>query len=71
MTDSGIDAKAAAFAHQHGSFSLHFDAEQNYVRPDDAPWSLELHGREVEWGGFTGEEALASAAADLGKEVSL
>jgi hypothetical protein len=40
MTD--IDGKAAAFARQHGSFTLCFDAGQNYVRPDDAPWTLEL-----------------------------
>lgn len=61
----GIDAKAAAFAQRHGSFSLHFDAERNYVRPDDAPWSLELHGRTPEWGGFTAEEALDFADSEL------
>lgn len=61
-----LNAKASAFAKAHGSFSLHFDAAQNYVRPDDAPWSLELHGRETEWGGFTAEEALDFAAAELG-----
>lgn len=61
----GIDAKAAAFAGRHGPFSLHFDAARNYVRPDDAPWSLELHGRTPEWGGFTAEEALDFADSEL------
>lgn len=64
-----VDNRAAAFAKAHGSFSLHFNADQNYARPDDVPWSLELHGREVEWGGYTAEEAIDFAAAELRKEV--
>jgi hypothetical protein len=62
-----LDDKAAAFAKEHGSFSLHFDAGQNYVRPDDCPWALLLDGRETGWGGFMAEEALDFAAAELGK----
>lgn len=60
-----IDNEAAAFAKAHGSFDLHFDAGQNYVRPDDCPWSLILDGQENGWGGFTAEEALEFAAAEL------
>lgn len=60
-----IDDKAAGFAARHGSFSLHFDAARNYARPDDAPWSLELHGRETEWGGFTADEAIDFADREL------
>lgn len=66
-----LDAKAAAFAKQHGSFSLSFDAAQNYVRPDDCPWTLELEPPVVRadgctgWMGFTAEEALDFAASEL------
>lgn len=65
----GPDGKAAAFAKEYGSSDLHFDAGQNYVRPDDAPWSLILDGDpDRAWGGFTAEEAIDFAAAELGKE---
>lgn len=67
-----VNSKAAAFAKEHGSFTLAFDAGQNYVRPDDAPWTLELDP-PVErpdgctgWMGFTAEEAIEFAAAELG-----
>ena len=61
-----LDNAAAAFAEEHGSFSLHFDASQNYVRPDDCPWALILDGDEGSgWGGFTAAEALEFAAREL------
>ena len=61
-----IDPAAAAFAKAHGSFSLFFDAGQNYVRPDDCPWTRILDGREDKgWGGFTAAEAIAFAASEL------
>ena len=57
-----INSKAAAFAKAHGSFSLHFSADQNYRRPDDAPWTLELGDKA--WAGLTAEEALDFAAGE-------
>ena len=67
MTDlASLDAKAAEFAATHGSFDLHFDASQNYVRPDDCPWTLILDGCEDNgWGGFTAAEAIDFAASEL------
>lgn len=58
-----FNVKAAAFAKANGSFSLYFDATQNYVRPDDAPWTLELG--EKAWAGHTAEEAIDFAAQEL------
>jgi hypothetical protein len=71
MTD--VSSMAAAFAKARGSFSLHFDAAQNYVRPDDAPWTLILDGDgdgegALGWGGFTAEEAIEFASAELAEE---
>ena len=61
-----IDDKAAAFAKLHGSFELHFDASRNYVRPDDAPWTLILDSdQDRGWAGFTAEEALDFAISEL------
>jgi hypothetical protein len=61
-----LDAKAAAFAKAHGSFALLFDAGQNYVRPDDCPWTLQLDSdTDRGWGGFTAGEAIDFAAAEL------
>jgi hypothetical protein len=40
-----VDSAAAAFAKTRGSFSLFFDASQNYVRPDDCPWTLAARTR--------------------------
>lgn len=61
-----LDSKAPAFAGNHGSFSLLFDATQNYVRPDDCPWTLELDSEpDHGWGGFTAAEALDFAASEL------
>ena len=66
MSTPDINEKAAAFAKAHGSFALCFDATQNYVRPDDCPWTLQLDGEpDHGWGGFTAVEALAFAASDL------
>jgi hypothetical protein len=66
-----VDEKAAAFAAEHGSFSLLFDSGQGYIRPDDAPWTLELDPPVIRadgctgWMGFTAGEALDFAASDL------
>lgn len=61
-----LDVKASAFAGQHGSFSLCFDAAQNYVRSDDCPWTLVLDADEsCGWGGFDAEAALDFAAREL------
>jgi hypothetical protein len=60
-----LDAKAAAFAKQHGSFSLHFDATKNSASPDYAPWTLIPDGRDDGWGGFTAAEAIDFAASEL------
>lgn len=62
-----LDSAAAAFAKAHGSFSLFFDASQNYVAPDDCPWTLELDDAEpgAGWGGFTAAEAISYAASEL------
>jgi len=68
---NAIDNKAAEFALKHGSFTLIFDASKNYVRPDDAPWTLELDPLVIRsdgctgWGGFTAEEAIDFAASEL------
>ena len=62
-----IDDKAAEFAEKHGSFSLHFNADENMSSPDAHPWSLELHGYKTEWGGFTAEEVIDFASADMSK----
>lgn len=66
-----INAKAAAFAREHGSFTLSFDASMNYAKVDDAPWTLELDPPVKRddgctgWMGFTAEEALDFAASEL------
>jgi hypothetical protein len=66
---SDINTKAAAFAKEHGSFALLFDAGQNYVRPDDCPWTLQLDSdQNWGWGGFTADEAIDFAVAELGKQ---
>lgn len=66
-----INAKAAAFAKAHGSFALLFGAGQNYVRPDDAPWTLQLDSdQDHGWGGFTAIEALDFAAAELAEAAA-
>jgi hypothetical protein len=64
-----LDSAAARFAREHGSFSLHFDATQNYVAPDDCPWTLLLDSSEDGWGGFTAMEALEFAESSLGQET--
>lgn len=66
---TGLNAKTAAFAQQHGSFALCFDATQNGASPDYRPWTLILDSDDDHgWGGFTAEEAIDFAAADLGRE---
>lgn len=62
---SELDVFASEFARKHGEFSLHFDAAQNYVRPDDAPWSVEVKGKE--FGGFTALNALQFADEELSR----
>jgi hypothetical protein len=63
-----LDDKAAALAAKNGSFSLHFDATQNPASPDYRPWTVILDGSEDQgWGGFTADEAIAFAAAELGR----
>ena len=65
----GIDEQASAFASRHGSFSLHFDAAENYGgrEPCPLPWALI---RDTDpgsgWGGTTALGALEHAAAALG-----
>lgn len=61
----GIDEKAARLAAGHGSFALCFDAAMNPASPDYRPWTLELDGGRGAWGGFTAEEALDFAGAEL------
>jgi hypothetical protein len=64
-----LDDQAAAFARQHGSFSLHFDATRNPASPDYRPWTVILDGREDEgWGALTAGEAIDFAAEQPGKE---
>lgn len=65
----GIDEQASAFAARHGSFTLHFDAAENYGgrEPCPLPWALIPDadpGRG--WGGTTAREALEHATAALG-----
>lgn len=65
---TGIDAKAAAFAAEHGSFSLLFDAAENYGgrEPCPLPWSVMLDSDQGRgWGGHTAEGALDCAASEL------
>ena len=71
-----FDVQASAFAGQHGSFALCFDAAQNYVRPDDCPWTLELDSPVTRedgcggWMGFTAETALEFAARSLAPDAA-
>ena len=66
-----INTRAAAFAKQHGSFALLFDAGQNYVKPDDAPWAVQLDNQPDQgWAGFTAEEAIENAASELARQGS-
>lgn len=64
---SGIDEKASAFARQHGSFALLFDAGDDYgTDPCPLPWSVMLdRDQDRGWGGHTAESALDSAASEL------
>ena len=64
---SGIDEKASAFARQHGSFALLFDAGDNYGSdPCPLPWAVMLDSDQGRgWGGHTAEGALDFAAAEL------
>ena len=77
MSTDNINTLAAEFVKKHGSFSLEFDAEQNYIKPDDCPWTVLVgEGAQLSdhtsvevyahgYAGFTAEEALAFADAEL------
>ncbi len=63
---AGIDTKAMRFSRSHGSFTLHFDAAQNYSLAADRPWTVTLHsGPGRAWSGFTAWEALDAAESEL------
>lgn len=73
MTWTTPTLQPPAFAKAHGPFILHFNAAANYVRPDDAPWTLELDPPVTRadgatgWMGFTAAEAIGFAADDLAR----
>lgn len=67
-TELAFEEKAQKFMEQWGPFSLSFNTDISSMSPDYRPWTLQLDRQDTKhgaWGGFTAEEAIDFADADL------